>query len=225
METILFDLDGVILKEPSLRAATGEEVAELATRRACEEIGLSDPVTEFVESTRYNSYENLVEAVDVHGVDVDPEKVWPMRERHLSEIEREYLRDGKRKAYDDVGAIDHLTESVGSMAIVSNARHDTVDFIVEHLDLDHAIDAVRGQYPDPEDWYRKKPEPDYIHEVLERLGAETGVYVGDSESDIVAADRAGLDSAFVRRAHNREVELDHDPTYEIETLYDLLDLV
>ena len=48
---------------------------------------------------------------------------------------------------------------------------------------------------------RKKPNTHYVERALSDLDADAALYVGDSESDVVAADRAGLDSAFVRRPH------------------------
>jgi len=45
--------------------------------------------------------------------------------------------------------------------------------------------------------------------------------VGDDESDVVAAHRAGIDSAFIRRPHRRDADLDVEPTYVIDDLHDL----
>ncbi|MFC7138009.1 HAD hydrolase-like protein [Halobaculum litoreum] len=36
--------------------------------------------------------------------------------------------------------------------------------------------------------------------------ARHGLYVGDRATDVVAASRAGLDAAFVERAHNTDAE-------------------
>lgn len=225
MDAVLFDLDGVILEGRSLRAATGRPVAETATENALADLGIVDPPREFLEATRWGSYDDLVDATETFDIDADPGDVWPKRERYLSKMEREFVRSGKRKSCEDVGAIDRLAEEPVSLGVVSNARHATVNCVVEHLAFDTANTAVRGQYLEPEDWYRRKPEPDYINEALDRTGADDALYVGDSETDVVAADRAGIDSAFIRREHNHRIELDHDPTFEIETLHALLDII
>ena len=47
------------------------------------------------------------------------------------------------------------------------------------------------------------------------------LYVDESGSDVPAAHRAGLDSAFVRRPHVRDAELPAEPTYEVETLHEV----
>lgn len=42
--------------------------------------------------------------------------------------------------------------------------------------------------------------------------------MGDSESDVVAANRAGMDSVFVRRSHCEDVDLSVTPDYEATDL-------
>jgi phosphoglycolate phosphatase-like HAD superfamily hydrolase len=51
------------------------------------------------------------------------------------------------------------------------------------------------------------------------LGIERPLYVGDSESDVEAARRAGVDVAFLRRTHNAERSLSVEPTYEVTSLH------
>jgi len=49
------------------------------------------------------------------------------------------------------------------------------------------------------------------------------LYVGDRETDLVAANEVGADGAFLRRSHNRDATLDREPAYEIESLTALVD--
>ncbi len=73
---------------------------------------------------------------------------------------------------------------------------------------------------------RKKPTPYYLELAIEDLGARNPLYVGDSRVDVVAADAAGIDAAFVRRDHRLEYDLtDHEPRYEIDSLEALPELV
>ncbi|PSQ34813.1 hypothetical protein BRD05_06430 [Halobacteriales archaeon QS_9_70_65] len=53
----------------------------------------------------------------------------------------------------------------------------------------------------------------------------SALHVGDSGSDVVAAHRAGLDSAFLRRPHVRDAELPAEPTHEVETLHKVVALL
>lgn len=65
---------------------------------------------------------------------------------------------------------------------------------------------------------RKKPEPYYLDRALDELGAETALYVGDSEHDVVAAHEAGIEAAFLRREHNATASLSVTPEYELAGL-------
>jgi phosphoglycolate phosphatase len=67
----------------------------------------------------------------------------------------------------------------------------------------------------------KKPNPHYLKRALADLEAESALYVGDSESDVIAANRAGMDSVFVRRQHCCDVELTVHPTYDVNDLHDV----
>lgn len=56
---------------------------------------------------------------------------------------------------------------------------------------------------------------------LADLDAGSALFVGDNESDITAAKNAGIDSAFIRRPHRSDWDLDVWPTWEIGGLDDL----
>jgi len=68
---------------------------------------------------------------------------------------------------------------------------------------------------------RRKPNPEYLTDALNSIGVSSGLYVGDSNVDILAADRAGMDVAFIRRPHRTEYDLVAEPTYEINSLEEL----
>ncbi len=89
--------------------------------------------------------------------------------------------------------------------------------------LDH--DTVRARAPHPDSLDRKKPRPTFLREAMADLAIENPLYVGDSESDSEAGHRAGLDVAYIRRRHNGDAALDHEPTYEVEGLEDVVGLL
>ncbi len=51
------------------------------------------------------------------------------------------------------------------------------------------------------------------------------LYVGDSETDVLAAHNAGLDSIFLRREHSADVTLSVEPTAEMPNLRALVERV
>jgi phosphoglycolate phosphatase-like HAD superfamily hydrolase len=109
---------------------------------------------------------------------------------------------------------------------VSSNQQATLEFLFEHFGVGGWFETVYGREPDPESLARKKPATHYLDRALADLGVrgERTLFVGDTWVDVVAGDRAGCDTAFVRRPHRRDHALDTEPTYEVETLDDLLAL-
>ncbi|GAB2821333.1 HAD-IIA family hydrolase [Actinocorallia aurea] len=74
-----------------------------------------------------------------------------------------------------------------------------------------------------------KPSPTFFHAALSRLGAETGVMVGDDlEADVLGAQRAGLTGVQVRTGKFREKDLAAAPVppdHLIDSVADLPDLL
>ena len=76
-----------------------------------------------------------------------------------------------------------------------------------------------------EGFSRRKPDPYYLREALPHLGVSDAIYVGDRETDVRAATRAGLDGIYLRRDHNADAELAVEPVAEIESLHQLSPLL
>ena len=98
------------------------------------------------------------------------------------------------------------------LALATN-RSATIPALIGHLGLDGIFDAVASA----RDPVRPKPAPDIVELCLARAGvaASRAVYVGDSETDRVAAAAAGTHFIGVG------ARVDHD--YRIDRLIDLPD--
>lgn len=74
-------------------------------------------------------------------------------------------------------------------AIVSNKIHSAVETLHQRFFAD-TIDTAIGE----SSTIRRKPHPDGLQEAMRRLGStpETTLYVGDSEVDILTAQRCGI---------------------------------
>ncbi len=207
-DAVVFDNDGVIV-EPTDRAPLTDAVCA-----AFRDVG-SDPDREAVERTvaRSAGPHETVEAVG-GGADVDPGEFWRRREERASAVQRRLVRDGGKELYDDVTVLEGIDARLG---MVSNNQHETVTFLVEYYGLDF-FETVYGREPTVAGAERKKPDPHYLERALSELGTQNALYVGDSEVDVLAARRAGVDSAFLRRDHAADVDLSVEPTYEIPDL-------
>jgi len=214
---VLFDMDGVIVR--------GHGTDPVVHRRALEDVLAAREVTVPEEHRaaleRYEYTDEFVDACEAVGV--DPEAFYATRERYSADRSIDRLAAGTRTLFDDVDTLDRLAE-YAPIGLVSNNYHPTVEFVVDHYRLD-AFRFVRGRDLGPDGFRRRKPDPHYLKEALDALGVSAGLYVGDRATDVVAAERAGLDSVFLRREHNANRELDVEPSIEIDGLAELVDVV
>ena len=213
-DAVLFDNDGVLVEPPS------DEALRTAAESAFEAVGVDRPHEDHVaDIVRGVTPESLREVCSVYGL--DPDEFWQARDRHASEAQVAEFRDGRRDRYPDVAAIEELAHDFG---IVSSNQHETVEFILDHYEMGDLFDTYYGRGMGIEDIERKKPDPHFLDRALDDLGAETALFVGDSESDVEAARRAGLASVFVRRDHCADVELSVEPDYEVTDLHGVAEI-
>lgn len=208
---ILFDMDGVILQG----GRTDDVVYERAADRVLSELGV-----EATETHRRRLSEHGYDEVEAACLDLalDPERFWERREARACDIANARIEAGERSLYPDVDSVYDFGDAT-TLALVSNNRHGTATFVAEHFGL--PFDVARGRDPTVDGLARKKPAPDYLDATMDTLGRSEGIYVGDREKDMIAAGRAGLEGAFLRRSHNQDVPLPADATYELESLSDL----
>lgn len=209
-EAVVFDMDGVLV-EPTDRAVLVASVVDTFAA-----FGVEVDQT-FAERTVAEGFVPVETARD-HGI--DPESFWHQRELTASLAQQAHVRDGGKPLYDDVSAIHDLDRP---LALVSNNQHATVEFLMAHHAIGERFKSSRGRAPTLAGAARRKPEPDYLEAALADLGTADALYVGDSQKDVVAATRAGIDSAFLRRTHVADVDLSAEPTFEVSDLRALVD--
>ncbi|WP_435068979.1 HAD family hydrolase [Haloplanus sp. C73] len=213
-EAVLFDNDGVLV-EP-----VGRAVLERATWEAFDALGVPDPASDDVERLSIGvTPDVLAEVCGAYGI--DPERFWRARDYHSSHAQRAELRAGRAALYDDFDAIRDIDAPRG---IVSSNQQDTVEFMHDFFATRDLFQTAYGRTPTIQSLERKKPEPYYLRRALTDLDVDSALFVGDSESDLLAARNAGLDAAFVRRPHRESYTLSVTPTYELDGLTDLLSL-
>ncbi|WP_049900288.1 HAD family hydrolase [Halococcus agarilyticus] len=214
-DAVLFDNDGVLIEPPA------PDTQREATRAAFAEMGIDAVDRRHVlDVVNGVTVERLHEICAAH--DLDPDAFWEARERHDERSQLDAFRAGTRDRYDDVAAITDLSQACG---VVSNNHHSTVAFVLEFFELRSPFDTHYGREKTVDSLWHKKPNPHYLDRALDDLDAESALYVGDSESDVIAARRAGIDSVFVRRAHCRDVTLAATPTYEADDLHEVAAIV
>ncbi|MFC6729463.1 HAD family hydrolase [Natronoarchaeum mannanilyticum] len=211
-DSVIFDNDGV------LTYLTELSVLERAIETTFGEFGVADPPREDVEALHHLTIDDLEAVCQSYGF--DPAAFWRRRDRNAALAQQAEIRAGRKPTFDDVDALDALDVPVG---VVSNNQAELVAYVVDYYDL--GAEVCIGRPPTLNGLRRKKPEPDMIETARGRMGVENPLYVGDSPTDVVAAERAGIDSAFIRRSHCRDAELSTPATHEVEDLRALPELV
>lgn len=219
-DAVLFDQDGVLVEPPA------ESIQAEATREAFRAVGVEDP-----DETHVDAVVNGVTLDELQGIcrtyDLDPERFWTAREEHDERSQFERFEAGARTTYGDIEAIEALEVPRG---VVSNNHDSTVAFVLEFFDLDSPFAVAVGREKTIESLRLKKPNPHYLERALDALDGDAidpgdALYVGDSESDVLAAHRAGMDSVLLRREHARDVDPAVDPTHEAADLHAVAGIV
>ena len=208
-EAVVVDTDGV------LTVPTETSVRREAVRAAFAEFGV-EPTTEGIDGVVHGCFTRVRRVCDLH--DVDHAEFWSRHEAYAAAAQREALERGIKTRYDDSEALRDID---APLAVVSNDQQATVEHVVDAIGLDDLFEVTYGREPTVEGFRRTKPSAHYVERALSELGVESALYVGDSNVDVLAADRAGIDSAFVRRPHRADYALAADPTYELTSLRDL----
>lgn len=173
----------------------------------------AEPTTESVDGVIHGGLTRVRRVCEVHGVDC--EAFWPRREAKAAAAQRTAMERGEKRLYPDVSALSGLDRT---LAVVSDDPRETVAAVLDRFGLDDLFDAAYGREPTVEGFRNRKPSPHYLERAVGELGADSVLYVGDSNVDVLAASRVGADSAFVRRPHRDGYRLAADPTYEVESL-------
>ncbi|ERH08599.1 MAG: haloacid dehalogenase family hydrolase [halophilic archaeon J07HX64] len=209
-EAVLFDMDGVLIQG---RATTPEVYANAADDTLAE---LGADVSETERSVLRQPQFDRAMAERCRAVGIDPEEFWTVREGFASERANRRIGSEPRTPYEDTTVLATLSARLG---VVSNNRRGTVEYVADKL-FSGRFEAAVGRDPTLEGYRQRKPDPHYIERALGQLGVENALYVGDRGTDLLAARRAGIDGAILRRDHGQGT-LEETPTLDLTGLEEL----
>lgn len=209
---VIFDLDGTILDTLEDLALTMNHVLKLH--------GMPERTDDEIRLFTGNGIRNLIENSAADGTDSK------IIDRMFDDFNTYY----KEHCYDHTGPYEGISECMDRLkndgcmiAVVSNKADYAVQALCDRFfpgEFDFAVGEKEG--------VRRKPCPDSVLHVLEKLSVEKGqsVYIGDSEVDIKTAANAGIDEiavtwGFRDRDYLRECGADVIAE-DTEELYELL---
>lgn len=188
--SVIFDLDGTLLESSSYDLSwLHKAVQDALISHGCEE-DLS--VSELETLAGLNSKKDLVNKCESIGV--EPESFWKSVTEKRANNKLNFIENGGISLCS--GAIDllnYLNNQGMYAALVSNSPNVSVDAVVDHFNLDQYL-YYYGGVTTLDDLGSKKPDPTHIEPALHEFEQDSCVYVGDSDSDVKAAENAGIDS-------------------------------
>lgn len=141
------------------------------------------------------------------------------------------IKENKLNLYHDViNTLDALRNKNGSkLALISNASHYIVDYIIERFEISHYFHGTFGLGFNKDEEIAK-PSPNGILRLLKEIEHDSPnadiLMVGDSYVDVYAAKRAGITACLIRRDPDRYKnqihKWDHKPDFIIENLDEIL---
>ncbi|MFB6153990.1 MAG: HAD family hydrolase [Halodesulfurarchaeum sp.] len=195
---VVFDLDGVLLdSERDL------DWLERALTRTLEDLDLpvTDENLERLYPGNLSDLERTAEAVDVPA-----EELWRVRNEHYVREKTSAIESGEIRPYDDVEIVREIASRY-PVSIVSNSPQSVVETFVEEAWLQGVFEMVIGRGTDPEAIEQLKPDTHPYERLVDAVGEDRFVYVGDSDSDREFAERTGMAFVQVDREGGRVSDL------------------
>lgn len=185
-----FDMDGVLLdSESDLSWLDRALDATLAAFDVAQ-----------TEENRHRLYppnlRNFEAAAAALGVPV--EELWPVRQRHYVREKERAIREETIGPFDDIDELHDLATDA-HLSIISNSPKPVVETFVDVADLTQIIDHVIGRGSELDAIEHMKPATTFYTRLQSEATTNPTVYVGDSRSDALFAQRTGMDFVHLDR--------------------------
>lgn len=214
-DAVIFDFDGVLMDS----GFDGFQWALEERRKVAETNGWDIELDRLEQGIFEPDHsEDLKEVMDQEKVSWTQLK---KMEEAVAQRKVEMAASGEIKIFEDVEKILQALDC--PMAVVSNAYMNYLKILLQELGIRDYIDYWKAPSLENIREYREKmkPEPEMIEEALAELGTENAVMVGDQFTDILAAQKAGIDSVYINRSGETEPQAD----YSIKNLDQLEEIV
>jgi len=202
---IIFDKDGVLLDSGINNFRWIDQVRSEAAEKRGYEFTADDSYT-LIHATSVEEIDQLITSKNMSWGDLK------IIEKEVQKKKKKLIKDGTITLFPGVKKLLNSIEV--EKAVVSNAPKDITEFTLNHFSIEKHFSKVNATSVDkPKRYYRrKKPKPVMLKEVIDELGFENPLMIGDTSADILAAENAGIDSIHVN-SYNFDPKT--DPTYQV----------
>lgn len=210
IDTILFDLDGTLTTSPEIIIAGYEHVM----KQHFPEVKLTeDEKSAFLGRTLINNFNQYTSDEDKL---ISMEKVY---RDYTNTVSKTQLRTYPNA----IELIEELLAKNIKIGIVTSKSYPVAMMDMKTVGLDKYFDVVVGY----EQTEKHKPEPDSLLKAAKMLKSspDTTIYIGDHENDIIAANSAKMQSVAVSYSLRFEEALRQNPTYIVDDLIHIKEIV
>jgi len=211
---VIFDNDGVLLDSTTKNLQWMEKFRI----KEAEKRGVEMTQEQSTRIFRASSPEEIRQVAKDTGLTVEQ-----LREIETAKTHKkmEKIKKGEIKLFDSVKKV--LKKIKQPKAMVSNAPQEATKFSLERYAIEKHFHTIRSPSLNDIEKYteKKKPNPEMIEKVIKEKASENPIYIGDSGTDIEAAQKAGIDSIHVETSGSTE----RNPTYTVKNIEGILDII
>lgn len=212
---IIFDQDGILLDSGIDKFYWMDEIRAKEARKKGFDFTVEDAKT----MVRANSAEPVKKLIESKGM------TW----QHVKEIELAVENQKIEKIeHGEIGLFPGVKKVLDTLdkkkAVVTNAPLLSTRLNLRYFGISKEFEVVNAPHTDDMRQFfgRKKPKPVMIEETMQKMGLENPVMVGDTSSDIKAAENAGIDSIHI---NSYGFDSGTEPTHVADSIEEVLDIV
>lgn len=207
---VLFDLDGTLIQTTDIII----DAFKMTFKHFFPDLVLSDDEwTNMLGHTLYTTFGYYASSKE------DVDKMVSFYRTYSNDLIETSL-----KAYPKAEeTLKYLKKKNIKIGVVTSKMSHVAKHHLEMTGLLNYIDGLIGY----EDVIEHKPSPEPIEKAIALLSAhkKTTIYIGDHENDIISAKKAGIESCAVTYSQRLQAMLNEQPTYVIDELENIKDLI
>ncbi|MFP4038588.1 MAG: HAD family hydrolase [Candidatus Nanohaloarchaea archaeon] len=214
-DAVIFDMDGVILDS----GLNNFQWMDQIRRKKASQLGYDyseDDAIQVVGATQMSELKELMERKEMSLKEVKEV------EQRVQNAKISLIEHGAIRLFPETEKVLRgLDRPVG---LATNSPRNTARFTLRYFGIMDLFDSFQALPLNDLESYvgRKKPHPFLLNNAIEELEAENPVMVGDTRTDVKAAENAGIDSVLVETYSKH----DHlEPTHRIRNIAELNSLL